>query len=228
MRKILIIEDDKNIRSILAYNLSKYGYKVVECEDGLSGLKMAQNDEISLILMDVMLTGIDGINCTKKIRAFSNVPIIMLSALEEETDKINGLNSGANDYITKPFSIKELIARIEAHLRTADSMLATKSDRINMVNLNGVLFNLEHHTLTVNGKVKDLSTTEYNLLSYLSMNPNKIFSRSELLSKVWGYEYGDTRTVDVTINRLRNKIEKNPSDPKTLKTLRGSGYYCCV
>jgi len=228
MRKILIIEDDKNIRSILAYNLSKYGYKVIECEDGISGLRMAHNEEISLILMDVMLTGLDGITCTKKIREFSNVPILMLSALEEETDKINGLNSGANDYITKPFSIKELVARIEAHLRTAESLLTNKSDKMNMVNLNGVLFNLEHHTLTVNGKVKDLSTTEYNLLSYLSKNPNKIFSRSELLSKVWGYEYGDTRTVDVTINRLRNKIEKNPSNPQTLKTLRGSGYYCCV
>ena len=225
MRKILVIEDDRNIRNVLTYNLQSNGYEVLEADNGIDGYKIAISNDISLILMDVMMNGLNGFECTRKIREFSDVPIIFITALEDEMDKVNGFDSGADDYVTKPFGVKELLARINVHLRKRGNVNGSM-DKLNITK--NVVLNKAHKNVEVNGEVKDLSATEYNLLKYLCENPNSVFSRHALLSEVWGYNYGDTRTVDVAVCRLREKLEKNPNRPEIIKTRRGFGYYCTL
>ena len=227
-RVILIIEDEQQINDILAIQLGKEGYKTISAFDGVQGLDMAISENPDLILLDVMLPGMDGWEVCKKIREQSSVPIIMLTAREDEVDKILGLELGADDYITKPYSARELTARIKANLRRSalDIPVPAKTDDVNTINSGDLTINIERYEVSKNGAVIDITLREFELLKFLAMQPDKIFSREKLLENVWGYEYyGDVRTVDVTVRRLREKIEDDPSMPKYIITKRGVGYY---
>lgn len=229
MSKILIVEDDVNIRNVLVYNLRSNGYEVLEADNGLDGYRLSFEKDVSLILMDVMINGLNGFDCTSKIREFSDVPILLITALEDERDKVKGFDCGADDYITKPFSIKELMARIKANLRKKCFKPIDEFRNGEKICISAnVVLNKAHRNVEVNGVVKDLSATEYNLLKYLCENPNSVFSRESLLNEVWGYSYGDTRTVDVAVCRLREKLETNPNKPEIIRTRRGFGYYCTL
>lgn len=197
----------------------------MEAYDGAEGLSLALSKLPDLILLDVMLPKMDGFEVCKKVREKSSVPIIMLTAREEEVDKVLGLELGADDYMTKPFSIRELSARIKANLRRS---VVEKSEEAetNTISSGELSINTERYEVTKNGKVIEITVREFELLKFLAMQPDKIFSRETLLSSVWGYEYyGDVRTVDVTVRRLREKIEDDPSSPKYIVTKRGVGYY---
>ena len=227
-RVILIIEDEQQINDILAIQLGKEGYKTISAFDGIQGLEMAISENPDLILLDVMLPGMDGWEVCKKVREQSGVPIIMLTAREDEVDKILGLELGADDYITKPYSARELTARIKANLRRSalDIPVPAKVDDVNTINSGDLTINVERYEVSKNGTVIDITLREFELLKFLAMQPDKIFSREKLLENVWGYEYyGDVRTVDVTVRRLREKIEDDPSMPKYIITKRGVGYY---
>lgn len=224
-KTILIIEDEQHIVDIIKFNLQKDGYTTLEAYDGAEGLSLALGKSPDLILLDVMLPKLDGFDVCKMIREKSSVPIIMLTARDEEVDKILGLELGADDYMTKPFSVRELSARIKANLRRS---VADKAD----VTENGIItsgdlsINTDRYEVKKNGKTVEITAREFNLLKFLAMQPDKIFSRETLLSNVWEYEYyGDVRTVDVTVRRLREKIEDDPSAPKYILTKRGVGYY---
>lgn len=227
-RTILVVEDEQPIIDILSFNLQKEGYRVLEALDGQTGLNMALEHSPDLILLDVMLPGLDGFEVCKRVREKSSVPIIMLTAREEEVDKVLGLELGADDYITKPFSVRELTARVKAHLRrmSIDKSDAAKKDDKNIIRSGELEINLERYEVRKNGKVVEITLREFELLKFLAMQTEKIFSRENLLENVWGYEYyGDVRTVDVTVRRLREKIEDDPSKPKYIITKRGVGYY---
>lgn len=224
-KTILIIEDEQPIVDIIKFNLTKDGYTTLEAYDGAEGLSLALSKLPDLILLDVMLPKMDGFEVCKKVREKSSVPIIMLTAREEEVDKVLGLELGADDYMTKPFSIRELSARIKANLRRS---VVEKSEEAetNTISSGELSINTERYEVTKNGKVIEITVREFELLKFLAMQPDKIFSRETLLSSVWGYEYyGDVRTVDVTVRRLREKIEDDPSSPKYIVTKRGVGYY---
>ncbi len=222
---ILVVDDEKPIVDILRMNLEKNGYRVIEAYDGITAVDKALSEEPDLILLDVMLPGQDGFNVCKKIRETSGVPIIMLTAREEEVDKILGLELGADDYMTKPFSIRELMARVKANLRR--TQFAGREDAPGEILTFGDLeIDIEKYEVRKRGKVIELTFREFELLKFLATKSGKIFSRENLLNKVWDYEfYGDVRTVDVTIRRLREKIEDNPSMPTYIMTKRGVGYY---
>lgn len=227
-RLILIIEDEQQINEILTIQLGKEGYKTISAFDGIRGVEMALTENPDLILLDVMLPGMDGWEVCKKIREHSGVPIIMLTAREDEVDKILGLELGADDYITKPYSARELTARIKANLRRSayDVPAPAKSDEVNTIVSGDLTINIERYEVAKNDNVIDITLREFELLKFLAMQPDKIFSREKLLENVWGYEYyGDVRTVDVTVRRLREKIEDDPSMPKYIITKRGVGYY---
>lgn len=227
-KTILIIEDEQNINDILTFTFNKEGYKTLSALDGITGLEMALNQNPDLILLDVMLPGIDGWEVCKKIRAHSNVPIIMLTAREDEVDKILGLELGADDYITKPYSVRELTARVKANLRRSaiDNLPPVPAEDVNTITSGDLSINIERYEVSKSGTVIDITLREFELLKFLAMQPEKIFSREKLLENVWGYEYyGDVRTVDVTVRRLREKIEDDPSMPKYIITKRGVGYY---
>lgn len=221
---ILVVEDEKPIVDILKFNLVKNGYKVIEAYDGDEGLKLAMSKEPDLILLDVMLPGLDGFGVCRRVREKSNVPIIMLTAREEEVDKVLGLELGADDYITKPFSIRELLARVKANLRrTGSEDSAFGSDILRIDNL---AIDSSRYEVVKNDEVIDLTLREFELVKFLAEQQGRIFSRETLLEKVWGYDYyGDVRTVDVTIRRLREKIEDDPANPSYIITKRGVGYY---
>ena len=224
---ILIVEDEQNINDILAYTFSKEGYKTISAYAGVKGYEMAMNNNPDLILLDLMLPGMDGMDVCRKIREKSDVPIIMLTARDDEVDKVLGLEFGADDYITKPYSVRELTARVKANLRR----IAVKRDEIepenkNIITSGDLTINIERYEVMKNGTVIDITLREFELLKFLATQPDKIFSREKLLENVWGYEYyGDVRTVDVTVRRLREKIEDDPSMPKYIITKRGVGYY---
>ena len=224
---VLIVEDEQAIMDILKFNFTKEGYRVVEAMDGEAGLNLALSENPDLILLDVMLPKMDGFEVCKKVREKSSVPIIMLTAREEEVDKVLGLELGADDYITKPFSIRELTARVKANLRrTSIDREQTSQGNAETISSGELLINLERYEVSKRGKVIDITLREFELLKFLALAPEKIFSRENLLENVWGYEYyGDVRTVDVTVRRLREKIEDDPSMPRYIITKRGVGYY---
>ena len=227
-RKVLIIEDEQPIVEILKFNLEKEGYEVDYALDGLSGFNKAINDECDLILLDVMLPNMDGFEVCRKVREKSTVPIIMLTAREEEVDKVLGLELGADDYMTKPFSIRELTARVKANLRRINTENPANSQNGDgTVIVSGDLtINMERYEVLKRGTVIEITLREFELLKFLAMQPEKIFTRENLLENVWGYEYyGDVRTVDVTVRRLREKIEDDPGMPRYIVTKRGVGYY---
>lgn len=228
-KTILIIEDEKNINDILAFKFEKEGYKTISAFDGVRGLEMALSENPDIILLDVMLPGMDGFEVCRRVRDRSNVPIIMLTAREDEVDKVLGLELGADDYITKPYSARELTARVKANLRRSAYEITTPENsnaNINTVISGDLTINIERYEVTKNGETVDITLREFELLKFLATQPDKIFSREKLLENVWGYEYyGDVRTVDVTVRRLREKIEDDPSMPKYIITKRGVGYY---
>lgn len=223
MQRILVVEDDVNIKSILTFTLQRNGYDVLTAEDGLNALEVLKDNAVSLILMDVMLPHMNGFECSQEIRKLSNVPILMLTALEDESNILKGFECGIDDYVIKPFSMKELIARIEANLRKNTKMTSRQISAI--IYLQSTEVNTETYKVKVADRASELTLTEFSLLLYLYKNPNKTMSREQLLEEVWGSVYGDLRTVDVNIRRLREKIEIDPSNPKIIKTRRGFGYY---
>ncbi len=235
-RTILIVDDEKPIVDILVYNLQKEGYNTLEAYDGEEGVKIALQKKPDLILLDIMLPRMDGLTVCKRIRHSLNIPILMLSAKDEEIDKILGLELGADDYITKPFSVRELIARVKANLRkleiTSETVELPKEEPIveesnaNKLEVGDLVLNLDKFEVKVRGNVIDLTLREFEVLKYLAKQPGQVITREVLLEKVWGYEYyGDIRTVDVTVRRIREKIELDTSNPKILVTKRGVGYY---
>ncbi len=225
-QKILVVDDEKPIVDILKYNLKKESYKVFEAYDGEEAIKKALEEEPDLILLDVMLPKKDGFAVCKKLRETMSTPILMLTAREEEVDKVLGLELGADDYITKPFSVRELMARVKANLRRVQIEKTDQEIEGEIVQSGKLSINIERYEVQKEGKVLELTLREFELLKFLATQPDRIFSRENLLEKVWGYEYyGDVRTVDVTIRRLREKIEDTPSSPDYIITKRGVGYY---
>ena len=226
LKKVLIIEDEKAISDIIKFNLTKEGFEVETAYDGQDGLDKALAGKPDLILLDVMLPLMDGFQVCKKVRETSSVPILMLTAKEEEVDKVLGLELGADDYITKPFGMRELIARIKANIRRTDLIANLQDEPSNVQDFGNLAIDLNRYEVRKNGKALDLTLREFELLKYLAERENKVFSREQLLEEVWGYEYyGDIRTVDVTVRRLREKLEDDSSDPKYIMTKRGIGYY---
>lgn len=225
-KKILIVEDEQAISDIVKYNLEKEGYGVNVAYNGEEGLTKAYEDDHDLVLLDVMLPKLDGFQVCRKIRETLNTPIIMLTAKEEEVDKVLGLELGADDYITKPFSMRELLARIKANIRRNESIDAALNNNHEIIDTGDLVINLTEYEVKKNGGTIELTLREFELLKYLATQENKVFSREQLLKEVWGYEYyGDIRTVDVTVRRLREKVEENSSSPKYILTKRGIGYY---
>ncbi|MBQ7036530.1 MAG: response regulator transcription factor [Clostridia bacterium] len=223
-RLILIIEDEKPIVDILKFNLERENYKVIYAMDGEEGLSLALSKAPDLILLDVMLPGMDGFDVCRRVREKSTVPILMLTARDEELDKVVGLEMGADDYITKPFGVRELMARVKAHLRRTDKGTETKESQVIRFGEYSIL--CDRYEITRDGQVVELTLREFELLKFLAQQPGRIFTRENLLEQVWGYEYfGEVRTVDVTIRRLREKIEDNPAEPRYIITKRGVGYY---
>ncbi|NLG86914.1 MAG: response regulator transcription factor [Firmicutes bacterium] len=223
--KILVVDDEEPIADILEFNLKKDGYQVELAFDGEQALAKAQSFQPDLVVLDIMLPKLDGWQVCQRLRQHSTVPIIMLTAKDEETDKVLGLELGADDYVTKPFSPRELLARIRALLRRVQSY---KIQDGNMVQLSfgDLSIDLESYEVQKRDQVIDLTVREFELLKFLALSPGRVFSRETLLEKVWGYDfYGDIRTVDVTVRRLREKIEDDPGNPVYVQTKRGIGYY---
>ena len=232
-KTVLIVEDEKNIVDILRFNLERKGYRTLEAYDGEEGLRRAREEKPDLILLDIMLPKMIGFDVCAALRAEGdNVPILLLTAREEEDDKVRGLETGADDYITKPFSMREVIARVEANIRrTAMSAPAGSAAADSAMPVAGDLaINTDSHQVFRAGKAIDLTQREYELLTFLASHPNKVYSRVDLMEQVWNYGYvgDDVRTVGVTVRRLREKIEEDPASPQFILTRRGAGYYFSV
>jgi len=229
-KKILIVEDEKNIAQVLHYNLLKAGYDAEIAGDGGLGLTRALSGEFDLILLDIMLPVMNGFDVCEHIRLKSQVPIIFVTAREEEKDKIFGLDTGADDYVTKPFSFKELLSRIRANLRRTAGETVQREESApaaDTIVVGDLVIDGEKYSVTKNGEAIELSKKDYDILAFLASNLGTAFSREELLERVWGYEgyFGDIRNVDVAIKRLRDKIEDDSGKPEYLITKRGVGYY---
>ena len=223
---ILVVDDEAPIVDILKFNLEKSGYRVLAAYDGEEGYRLAVSEKPDLILLDVMLPKMDGFEVCRKIRDKHSTPIIMLTARDEEVDKVLGLELGADDYITKPFSVRELLARVKANIRRSASDVPQGSGEGELITFRNLSVNTVRYEVTKDSTVIDLTLREFELLKFLAIQPGKVFTRETLLEKVWGYEYfGDVRTVDVTVRRLREKIEDNPASPGFIMTKRGVGYY---
>lgn len=224
-KKILIVDDERNIVDILRYNLKKEGFTTIEAYDGEEALDMALSQKPDLILLDVMLPKMDGFTVCRKLRERISIPILMLTAKEEEVDKVLGLELGADDYITKPFSPRELMARVKANLRrTVAEEPGKKNGQV--LSCGSLQIDIDRYEIKRDQQVIELTLREFELVKFLALQQDQIFSRESLLEKVWGYEYyGDVRTVDVTVRRLREKLEKEPSNPEFIMTKRGVGYY---
>ena len=227
--KVLIVDDERAIVDILKYNLEKNGMTAVCAYDGGEGLRLARESDPDVILLDVMLPVMDGFEVCRTLRAEgNNVPIIMITAREEETDKVFGLELGADDYITKPFSMREVVARVRTNMRRAGAMAPQSAPEPSgdQLRAKDLMIDKARHAVFKDGKEIELTQREYELILYLAENPGKVISREELMSRVWQYDYyGDLRAVDVAIRRLREKLEPNPSEPEYVMTKRGAGYY---
>ena len=221
MQKILIIEDEPNIRELVLYNLSQSGYEAIEAEDGLQGIAMARSENPDLILLDIMLPGKNGYDICKELRAEGcKIPIIMLTAKNDEIDKVLGLEFGADDYISKPFGIRELMARVKAVLRRYENNTEQEGIRIG-----DLVINTDSHEVRLGGKQLELTLKEFDLLKVLAENRGRVMTRDQLLDKVWGFEYiGETRTVDVHVRYLRKKLGDEDNEGKYIQTIRGMGY----
>ena len=233
-KTILIVDDEKPIVDILVYNLQKEGYRTIEANDGITAVDMALEQKPDLILLDIMLPRLDGLSVCKRIKNSLNVPILMLTAKDGEIDKILGLELGADDYITKPFSVRELVARVKANLRKVEAVSESRENKAVVDNkkkdskivVGDLELDLDKFEVKARGEIIDLTLREFEVLKFLASQPEQVVTRETLLEKVWGYEYfGDIRTVDVTVRRIREKIEKDTSAPKILITKRGVGYY---
>jgi len=227
--KVLIVEDDKNMLDALSYNLTREGYAVVTAGNGPDALQVARAEKPDLIILDIMLPGMNGLEVCRILRAETATPILMLTAKSEEIDKVVGLGLGADDYITKPFSLKELLARVAAQLRrvemTRQEIRARQEEKIDRLTCAGLTLDLTRHEIRKDGELLDLTRREFELLAFLCRNPGQVFSRDVLLERVWGYDFaGDTRTVDVHIRWLRQKVEDDPENPRHIITVRGFGY----
>lgn len=231
VEKILIVEDEISLQETLAYNLIKQGYEVVIAGDGPSALEIVKSSKPDLILLDIMLPGMDGFEVCRKLRSEVSTPVLMLTARDDEIDRVVGLEVGADDYLTKPFSMRELIARVKAMLRRVKII----RDEINLINsgteqrsfyeFDKIKIDLGRRELRVDNKIVNLKPKEFELLIYLIRHKNQVLSRDQILESVWGWEYiGDSRTVDVHVRWLREKIEEDPSNPKRIITARGAGY----
>lgn len=224
MKKILIVDDEKPIVDILKFNLEKEGYSIITAFDGEEAYNKAISESPDLIFLDVMLPKMDGFTVCRKLREKISTPIIMLTAKEEEVDKVLGLELGADDYMTKPFSIRELVARAKANLRR--TAVETQEKTGQLIKRDLLEVDIDKYQVKKDGKVVELTFREFELLKFLMSQAGQVFSRETLLEKVWGYEYyGDMRTVDVTVRRLREKIENNDAEPTYIMTKRGVGYY---
>ena len=236
-KTILIVDDEQKIVDLLVHNLKREGYNTIEANDGATAVEMAKEQRPDLILLDIMLPRLDGLSVCKKIKNIYNVPILMVTAKDDELDKIVGLELGADDYITKPFSVRELIARVKANLRKVESNAElernTKTNQEEKENkkdskivIGDMILDLEKYEVHIDGRVINLTLREFEVLKFLAQQPGQVVTRESLLEKVWGYEYyGDIRTVDVTVRRIRERIEKDTSNPQILITKRGVGYY---
>ena len=227
--KVLIVEDDRTLLDVLKYNLTKEGHDVVTASDGVEALDVARNKKPDLIVLDVMLPKLDGFEVCRILRSEMTVPILMLTAKAGETDKVVGLELGADDYMTKPFSMREFLARIRAMLRRAEMTklveISAKETAPSLIKVGDLEIDFARHKVSQSGTIIDLSPKEFDLLAFLVKNREQVFSRDQLLEKVWGYDYaGDTRTVDVHVRWLRQKTESDPANPKHLLTVRGIGY----
>lgn len=230
-KKVLIVEDEKSIVDILRFNLTHEGYDTMEAYDGPTGLRLAQEEAPDLILLDLMLPGMDGLQVCRALReSGSNTPVLIITAREEEKDKVLGLELGADDYITKPFSVRELLARVKANIRRVDMSvpkMPVSSEGKSPTELGRIVLDAEGATVRKDGHALDLTQREYELVKFLMTHPGKVFSRLELMENVWNYEgfVGDVRGVDVTVRRLREKIEDDSAQPSFIMTRRGLGYY---
>jgi two-component system response regulator VicR len=225
-KKILVVEDEHSISDIIKFNLKKEGYEVETAYDGKEGMEKALDCGCDLVLLDIMLPLMDGFEVCRRVREKSNVPILMLTAKEEEVDKVLGLELGADDYITKPFGMRELLARIKANIRRSDKMNVAEDTPPDIRDFGTLQIDTNRYEVKKHDKCLELTLREFELLRYLAEREDKVFSREQLLEEVWGYEYyGDIRTVDVTVRRLREKLEDDPSDPKYIITKRGIGYF---
>ena len=224
---ILIVEDEKNISDILKFNLEKESYDISQRFDGKEGLDFALKNEVDLILLDIMLPSMDGFEICKQIRKVKNTPIIMLTAKEEEVDKVLGLELGADDYITKPFSVREVVARVKANVRRVE-MIENSAVASQLLKFKDIEIDVSKYIVKVRGVEIKITFREFELLKFLAQHRDQVYSREQLLTIVWEYEYigvDSERTVDVTVRRLREKIEIDPSNPEFVITKRGVGYY---
>ena len=222
MTKVLVVEDEASYSEALEFLLGKEGFSVITAETGTEALKKFEQGGIDLILLDLMIPEISGTEVCRKIRSKSRVPIIMLTAKDSEVDKVVGLEIGADDYVTKPYSTRELIARINAVLRRHDGGSVVDNS---ILEVQGIRLDVDRHQVSVNGAPVSLPLKEFELLEFLMRNAGRVLTRMQLIDRVWGSDYvGDTKTLDVHIKRLRAKLEVNPADPKIIQTVRGLGY----
>ncbi|WP_124054384.1 response regulator [Arcanobacterium ihumii] len=225
MTTILLVEDEPTYRETLAFNLGRDGYDVIQAENGLVALDRFASADVDLVLLDLMLPKLSGTEVCRKIRQESRVPIIMLTAKDAEIDKVVGLELGADDYVTKPYSYRELLARVRALLRRTVSVNMVEPDPEEVLVVGGLEMNLEAHEVKVDGELVQMPLREFELLEYLMENPDRVLTRTQILDRIWGIDYiGDTKTLDVHVKRIRTKIEKDPAQPKLLVTVRGLGY----
>ena len=229
MSKILVVDDEKPITDIEKFSLEKEGYEVEVAYDGEDALKKVEENTPDLIILDIMLPKIDGLEVAKEVRKTHNMPIIMVTAKDSELDKVLGLEIGADDYVTKPFSNRELVARVKANLRrqsVASENSSKEDDEKREITFGDLTVHPDSYSVTKNGKTVDLTHREFELIHYLAQHAGQVMTREHLFQTVWGYDFfGDVRTVDVMVRRLREKIEDDPSQPKWLVTRRGVGYY---
>ncbi len=224
MPQILVVDDEPVFRDTLAFNLRRDGFDVTTAADGLSAVEAFQKTEPDLILLDLMLPGISGIEVCKRVREVSSVPIIMVTAKDDEIDKVVGLEVGADDYLTKPYSYRELLARIRAVLRRAKADVPAP-ETSEVLRAGRILMDTEAHEVRVDGKKVKMPLREFELLELFLQNPDRVLTRNQILDRIWGLNYiGDTKTLDVHVKRIRSKIEEDPSNPTALVTVRGLGY----